>query len=358
MIIYKALPIRVIPDGSEAIPEVQYCRNAVDFENMGLACIAMYDEGQTRVFLDDNFDVFAEYIQNSHVLGFGSQLLDDELLRMHGIPVKSIDLLTEIDRALGDREQTIEELAYTHTLNAMARANGIPSQQMEFGRLSVCWQTYDRGTAINGVIEAVGQIGGLWERVSAEGVLNTPSGGVPVMFEASEVVPKGVPDHGTAERSSKKLPESAPWSLGDRRHEDRRVRARTENVAPTPPVDAYDDGSPFNQQAVRPVRGRPGDPERNRGPRRDDRRDGGGRRERRPSRDENVGVRGSGVVRFYNENKGYGFIEQDDPNGDDLFAHATELRGTEYLEPDDRVTFYIGQGPKGLVAKAIELDNG
>ena len=55
----------------------------------------------------------------------------------------------------------------------------------------------------------------------------------------------------------------------------------------------------------------------------------------------------SGIVKFYNEDKGYGFI-RDDIDGENIFLHANNLNGQ--VREQDRVTFDIQKGPKGPVA--------
>lgn len=65
----------------------------------------------------------------------------------------------------------------------------------------------------------------------------------------------------------------------------------------------------------------------------------------------------TGVVKFFNESKGYGFIVEDDTNRD-IFVHITGLNGATIREKD-RVQFEVVDGKKGLNAvKVKKLDSG
>lgn len=54
-----------------------------------------------------------------------------------------------------------------------------------------------------------------------------------------------------------------------------------------------------------------------------------------------------GTVKFFNNDKGYGFISRD--GGDDVFVHHTNIAGTGYksLDEGQRVEFEVGPGRKG-----------
>jgi CspA family cold shock protein len=67
-------------------------------------------------------------------------------------------------------------------------------------------------------------------------------------------------------------------------------------------------------------------------------------------RKEEVFVMVSGIVKWFNNQKGFGFIQQE--NGPDLFVHYSAITGNGFksLEEGERVTFEIGQGKKGPVA--------
>ncbi len=58
-----------------------------------------------------------------------------------------------------------------------------------------------------------------------------------------------------------------------------------------------------------------------------------------------------GTVKWFNEEKGYGFIEQED--GRDLFVHYKEIRGK--LKAGDRVNYVLGEGKKGPCATQVKV---
>jgi CspA family cold shock protein len=62
-----------------------------------------------------------------------------------------------------------------------------------------------------------------------------------------------------------------------------------------------------------------------------------------------------GTVKWFDNKKGYGFIEQDD-SGDDVFVHysAVTMDGFKTLQEGDRVTFEVSQGDKGLRAVNVQ----
>ncbi|MDF3883136.1 cold-shock protein [Cupriavidus basilensis] len=62
----------------------------------------------------------------------------------------------------------------------------------------------------------------------------------------------------------------------------------------------------------------------------------------------------TGIVKWFNNEKGFGFITPDG-GGSDLFAHHTEIQGTGYRSLDEgaKVAFEPKQGPKGLQASQI-----
>ncbi|MBC8152952.1 MAG: cold shock domain-containing protein [Bacteroidetes bacterium] len=60
----------------------------------------------------------------------------------------------------------------------------------------------------------------------------------------------------------------------------------------------------------------------------------------------------TGVVKFFNESKGFGFIV-DDESSRDIFVHITGLNGAAIREKD-RVEFEIVEGKKGLNAIKVK----
>ena len=62
----------------------------------------------------------------------------------------------------------------------------------------------------------------------------------------------------------------------------------------------------------------------------------------------------NGVVKWFSNRKGYGFIEQEE--GDDIFVHhsAINMAGFRTLSEGDRVSFEIEVGERGPAAKNVE----
>ena len=62
----------------------------------------------------------------------------------------------------------------------------------------------------------------------------------------------------------------------------------------------------------------------------------------------------AGTVKWFNEGKGYGFIESE--SGKDLFVHFSEIQSDDFktLDEGQKVSFEIGEGAKGAVAKNVK----
>jgi CspA family cold shock protein len=63
----------------------------------------------------------------------------------------------------------------------------------------------------------------------------------------------------------------------------------------------------------------------------------------------------TGTVKWFNAEKGFGFITQDD-GGADVFVHFSAIQGNGYrsLDENDKVTFDVTQGPKGAQASNVQ----
>ncbi|HSH91931.1 MAG TPA: cold-shock protein [Ramlibacter sp.] len=67
----------------------------------------------------------------------------------------------------------------------------------------------------------------------------------------------------------------------------------------------------------------------------------------------------TGTVKWFNDAKGFGFIEPDG-GGADVFAHfsAIAMEGFKTLKQGSRVTFEVTEGPKGQLAQNIQAEPG
>ena len=64
---------------------------------------------------------------------------------------------------------------------------------------------------------------------------------------------------------------------------------------------------------------------------------------------------GEGTVKWFNDAKGFGFIEQE--NGNDLFVHFSAIQGDGFksIQEGARVTFDVVDGPKGPAADNVVM---
>ena len=77
------------------------------------------------------------------------------------------------------------------------------------------------------------------------------------------------------------------------------------------------------------------------------------RRPARPPAVEEEAVLAQGTVKWFSNEKGYGFIEREE--GDDVFVHFTAIAmdGYKTLREGQRVEFEVVQGPKGSQASNV-----
>ena len=61
-----------------------------------------------------------------------------------------------------------------------------------------------------------------------------------------------------------------------------------------------------------------------------------------------------GTVKWFNADKGYGFIQRE--AGEDVFVHSSAIHGvgSRSLQEGERVSFDVTKGPKGLQAENVE----
>jgi cold shock protein len=64
-------------------------------------------------------------------------------------------------------------------------------------------------------------------------------------------------------------------------------------------------------------------------------------------------MREQGTVKWFNNEKGYGFISRN--SGDDVFVHHSAIQGSGFksLNEGDSVEFDVAKGPKGLQAQNV-----
>jgi CspA family cold shock protein len=68
-----------------------------------------------------------------------------------------------------------------------------------------------------------------------------------------------------------------------------------------------------------------------------------------------MSAREKGTVKWFNNSKGFGFIQRD--QGNDVFVHFRAIKGDGYrsLEEGQRVEFNVTQGPKGPQAEDVSV---
>jgi CspA family cold shock protein len=67
-------------------------------------------------------------------------------------------------------------------------------------------------------------------------------------------------------------------------------------------------------------------------------------------------IMAQGTVKWFNAEKGFGFISTDDGTGD-VFVHFSAIQGDGYrsLEENQRVEFDVARGPKGPQAESVRV---
>jgi len=67
-----------------------------------------------------------------------------------------------------------------------------------------------------------------------------------------------------------------------------------------------------------------------------------------------VNVLANGTVKWFNDRKGFGFIQQE--NGEDIFVHYSSINMSGYksLAEGELVTFEVEEGDRGPVAKNVQ----
>jgi CspA family cold shock protein len=78
----------------------------------------------------------------------------------------------------------------------------------------------------------------------------------------------------------------------------------------------------------------------------------------RNTRDGGLEMAEVGSVKWFNNDKGYGFIKRD--SGEDVFVHHTAIQTAGYrtLNEGEKVEFEVKQGPKGLQAENVRRVDG
>src|ERR1700680_2417722 len=76
---------------------------------------------------------------------------------------------------------------------------------------------------------------------------------------------------------------------------------------------------------------------------------------RPPNARNEASMKETGIVKWFNAAKGFGFIQRE--NGEDVFVHFSAIQASGYrsLEEGARVSFIVKRGPKGLQAEEVDL---
>jgi hypothetical protein len=188
MILYDCEILKGIPGKELRLPGIEYCQGWDDFEGMGLACIGVYDMDthQSRIFCQDNFEVFQRLVdQAAVIIGFNSLGFDNRLCAANGLLVpdeRSYDLLVELWRAAGLPDHFVYPDSAGFGLDAVCRANGIGTKSGHGALAPVLWQQGKIGEVLDYCLHDVWLLLKLIERVILVGELLDPR-------DASQVLP-------------------------------------------------------------------------------------------------------------------------------------------------------------------------
>jgi CspA family cold shock protein len=75
-----------------------------------------------------------------------------------------------------------------------------------------------------------------------------------------------------------------------------------------------------------------------------------------PGIEQGKQIMASGTVKWFNADKGFGFISQDG-GGEDVFVHFSAIQSSGYksLDENQKVEFDLAQGPKGAQAENVRV---
>lgn len=147
----------ILGRGEAKLEGIEYCDGWRDFANMGIACVCTFDieTHLTRVFLEEDLQALAEYLQKSGegTAGFNTRRFDNKLLAQHGVPIveaRHYDILEKIWLGLGLNPD--EFSPSTHggwSLDSVAGAT-LGDRKSGHGAMApVWWQQGQRGKVID-----------------------------------------------------------------------------------------------------------------------------------------------------------------------------------------------------------------